>query len=428
VTQAAAAPEVAPEAVPAPPTMRNRYDVIVVGGGIVGLATAYRLLQQRPHLRLAILEKEPELATHQSGHNSGVLHAGLYYVPGSLKARLCREGKQMVQQFADEHGIRYELCGKVVVALDESELERLENIRVRAEQNGVEGLRQISGDEMRELEPHCLGIRALHSPKTGIINFREVALAIADEVRALGGEIHTSSPVTAIEERRNGHLRFTVRGSDGVERDVIARNGITCAGVYSDRVAAMTDDAGDERIVPFRGDYYTLTEDARYLCRSLIYPVPDPAFPFLGVHLTKRVDGEVWAGPNAVLAFSREGYGRADISPKDLFNALTYRGFQRLATKYLGTGLAEMWRDFNKAAFLKALQRMTPDLRGNQLIWGPSGVRAQSLKRDGKMVDDFSLAQSGRLMHVRNAPSPAATASLAIGKHLSGLAIEQFGI
>lgn len=408
--------------------MRDRYDLIVVGGGIVGLATSYRLLQARPHLRLAILEKEPELATNQSGHNSGVLHAGLYYVPGSLKARLCREGKQMVQEFADEHGIRYELCGKVVVALDETELERLENIRIRAEANGVEGLRQIGGEELREIEPHCLGIRALHSPRTGIIDFRQVALAIADEVRALGGEIFTSSPVTGIEERRDGDLRFTVRGADGVERDVLARNGITCAGIYSDRVAAMTGDEGDERIVPFRGDYYTLTEDARHLCRSLIYPVPDPSFPFLGVHLTKRIDGQVWAGPNAVLAFSRDGYARSDIRPRDLAGALTYPGFIRLATKYLGTGLAEFWRDLSKQAFLKALQKMTPDLRGDQLIWGPSGVRAQSLKRDGKMVDDFSLAQSGRLMHVRNAPSPAATASLAIGRHLSGLAIDQFGI
>ena len=404
---------------------RERYDLAIVGGGIVGLATSYRLLQKRPDLRLVILEKEAEVATHQSGHNSGVLHAGLYYVPGSLKARLCREGKQMVQDFADAHGIKYELCGKVVVALDETELERLENIRVRAEANGVEGLRAISGDELREIEPHCLGVRALHSPRTGIINFREVALAIADEVRAMGGEIRTSSPVTGIEER-NDELILTVRSADGVERDVRADHVIMCAGVYSDRVAAMTGDAADERIVPFRGDYYTLTEDARYLCRSLIYPVPDPSFPFLGVHLTKRIDGQVWAGPNAVLAFSREGYARSDINPKDLFAALTFRGFQRLATKFLGTGLAEMYRDFSKRAFLAALQRMTPDLRGDQLIWGPSGVRAQSLKRDGKMVDDFSLAQSGRLMHVRNAPSPAATASLAIGNHLSGLALDQF--
>ena len=407
--------------------MSARHDVVIVGGGIVGLATAYRLLQQRPDLRLAILEKESEVAVHQSGHNSGVLHAGLYYVPGSLKARLCREGKAMVQQFAEAHGIRYELCGKVVVALEESELQRLENIRVRAVENGVEGIREISGDELREIEPACLGVRALHSPKTGIINFREVAFAIADEVRALGGEIHLNSPVTAIEERHD-QLILTVRSSDGVERDVTAEHVITCAGVYSDRVAAMTNDAADERIIPFRGDYYTLTEDARHLCRTLIYPVPDPSFPFLGVHLTKRIDGQVWAGPNAVLAFARDGYGRADFNPKDLFAALSYRGFQRLATKFLGTGLAEMWRDWYKPAFLAALQRMTPDLRGDQLIWGPSGVRAQSLKRDGKMVDDFSLAESGRLMHVRNAPSPAATASLAIGLHLSGRAIERFGL
>ena len=407
--------------------MSTRYDVVIVGGGIVGLATAYQLLQQRPELRLAILEKESEVAVHQSGHNSGVLHAGLYYVPGSLKARLCREGKAMVQEFAEEHGIRYELCGKVVVALQDSELERLENIRVRAVANGVEGIREITGDELREKEPHCLGVRALHSPKTGIINFREVAFAIADEVRAMGGEIRLSSPVTAIEERGD-ELILTVRASDGVERDVLAEHVITCAGVYSDRLAAMTGDAADERIVPFRGDYYTLTEDARHLCRSLIYPVPDPSFPFLGVHLTKRIDGQVWAGPNAVLAFARDGYARSDFNPKDLFAALTYRGFQRLAVKFLGTGMAEMWRDLSKNAFLAALQKMTPELRGDQLIWGPSGVRAQSLKSDGKMVDDFSLAESGRLMHVRNAPSPAATASLAIGLHLSGRAIERFGL
>jgi len=407
--------------------MTDRFDLLVVGGGIVGLATTLQLLRQRPSLRVLILEKEAEVATHQSGHNSGVLHAGLYYTPGSLKARLCTEGKAAVEAYATEKGIPFELCGKLVVALDESELGRFEALKARATANNVPGLRVVGPEEIREIEPHAAGILALHSPKTGIINFQRIARAYADDVRALGAEIRTDSRVSSITERPR-EMVVTVRGKDGVERDVIGRNVITCAGLQSDKVAGMTGDGGNERIVPFRGDYYTLTPDARHLCKGLIYPVPDPSFPFLGVHFTKRIDGEVWAGPNAVLAFAREGYARSDISPRQLASVLAYRGFQRLAVKYLRTGLAEMWRDFWKPAFLHEMQRYVPEIRSDQIFFGPSGVRAQSLRSDGSMVDDFSLAESEHVIHVRNAPSPAATASLAIGSELANRAIARFGL
>ena len=399
---------------------RDRVDVAIIGGGIVGLATAYRLLERRPDLRLAILEKEAEVATHQSGHNSGVLHAGLYYTPGSLKERLCREGKAAVQAFATEHGIPFESCGKVVVALDESELERFESLRERAEANRVPGLEVIGPERLREIEPHVAGIKALWSPTTGIIDFRRVALAIADEVRARGGVIHTSRAVTGITERGNEQVLATNRG------ELVARDVIACAGLQADRVAAMTGDPTKERIVPFRGDYYTLTPDARRLVRGLIYPVPDPRFPFLGVHFTKRIDGEVWAGPNAVLAFAREGYRRLQVNPRDLAGVLTDRGFLRLATKFWRTGAAEMWRDISKGAFLAEMRRFVPEIRADQIVFGPSGVRAQALDPDGTLVDDFRLGGSRHVLHVRNAPSPAATAALAIGRELAGRATERF--
>ena len=405
--------------------MSDRFDLVVVGGGIVGLATTLQLLRRLPDLRVVILEKEPEVAMHQSGHNSGVLHAGLYYVPGSLKARLCTEGKAAIEAYATEKGIPFELCGKLVVALNEGELTRFETLKARATANNVPGLRDVGPEEIREIEPYAAGIRAIHSPKTGIIDFRRVALAYADDVRAMGAEIRTNSRVSGIEER-SGELIVTVSGRDGVEREVVGRNVISCAGLQSDQVAAMTGAGSAERIVPFRGDYYTLTPDARHLCRGLIYPVPDPSFPFLGVHFTKRIDGEVWAGPNAVLAFAREGYARSDISPRQLAGTLMYRGFQRLAIKYLKTGLAEMWRDFWKGAFLAEMQRYVPEIRGEQIFFGPSGVRAQSLRSDGSMVDDFSLGESAHVIHVRNAPSPAATASLAIGGELAQRAITRF--
>jgi len=291
--------------------MTDRFDVVVVGGGIVGLATAYRLVEARPGLRIAILEKEPELATHQTGHNSGVLHAGLYYPPGSLKARLCREGKAAVEAFATAHDIPFEHCGKLVVALEESELDRLTALRERALANGVPGLEEVGPERIRELEPHAAGIRGLWSPETGIVDFRRVALAMADDLRAQGVTILTGREVRGLDERGNEVIVATPAGE--VRADLV----VACAGLQADRVAALSGARDGPRIVPFRGDYYTLTADARGLVRGLIYPVPDPRFPFLGVHFTKRIDGAVWAGPNAVLAFAREGYRRRDIRPRE---------------------------------------------------------------------------------------------------------------
>ena len=397
--------------------MTESFDVTIVGGGIVGLATARRLQQRRPALKIAILEKEPELATHQTGHNSGVLHAGLYYQPGSLKARLCRDGKTQMEAFAEAHDIPVDHCGKLVVAADPSELARLDTLRDRAVANGVPGLEVVDRERIRELEPHAAGIRGLWSPRTGVIDFRRVALAMADELRAGGAEIRTGHTVSAIDVRPSEVVVTTGRG------DVTSRLVVTCAGLQADRVAALSGDTGGPSIVPFRGDYYTLSPQASGLVRGLIYPIPDPRFPFLGVHLTKRIDGSVIAGPNAVLAFAREGYRRRDVDARDLVAALTDRGFLRLAGRYLPTGIAEMWRDWSKSAFVQQLQRYVPELRPDQVTFGPSGVRAQALARNGTLVDDFAFSGGPRVLHVRNAPSPAATSSLAIG---SVLAYEAF--
>jgi L-2-hydroxyglutarate oxidase LhgO len=399
--------------------MTDRYDVVVVGGGIVGLATSLRLLEARPGLRIAILEKEHELATHQSGHNSGVLHAGLYYAPGSLKARLCREGKVALEAFAAAHDIPFEHCGKLVVALDETELDRLAALRERALANGVPGIEEVGPERMRELEPHAAGIRGLWSPRTGIVDFRRVALAMASDLRELGVTILTGREVRGLDERGDEVIVATTAG------DVRAGLVVACAGLQADRVAALSGARDGPRIVPFRGDYYTLTPDARRLVRGLIYPVPDPRFPFLGVHFTKRIDGQVWAGPNAVLAFAREGYRRRDVRPLELLSTVTDRGFLRLASRYLRTGLGEMWRDWWKPAFVRELQRYVPEVHADQLVFGPSGVRAQALAHDGTLVDDFDLGGSARILHVRNAPSPAATSSLAIGGMLATAALER---
>jgi L-2-hydroxyglutarate oxidase len=402
----------------------DRVDVAIIGGGIVGLATAHLLLETRPGLRVAVLEKEAELATHQSGHNSGVIHAGIYYAPGSLKATLCREGKAKLERFAADHGIAFRHPGKLVMALRDDEAPRLEALCERATANGVEGLEILGPERIRELEPHVAGVRALWSPTTGIIDFRAVALAYAEEARVRGADIHLDRAVTSIDERGDGVVLGTTRG------ELQANNVIACAGLQADRVAALTGERGPDvpRIVPFRGDYYTLTPDARHLVGRLIYPLPDPQFPFLGVHFTPRIDGEVLAGPNAVLAFAREGYRRRDLNLRDLGSTLAFRGFQRLAIRYLRTGLAEMRRDWSKRAFLGELQRYVPELRSDQIVFGPSGVRAQALDRNGQLLDDFSLGGSRRVLHVRNAPSPAATASLAIGRVLVETAVERFDL
>jgi (S)-2-hydroxyglutarate dehydrogenase len=401
--------------------MTDRADLVVVGGGIVGLATAYRLLEARPGLRLVVLEKEERLAAHQTGRNSGVIHSPNTYAPGSLKARLCAEGMRAALAFADEHGIPYEICGELIVATEENELPRLAAIAERASANGV-ALRELGPDEMREVEPEVRGLRGLHVPGTGIIDWGQFALALADAVRTRGGEIRTGAEVTAIAGTPDGLVLQATVGT------VATRDLVTCAGLHADRLAAMTGHAGGIRIIPFRGDYAVLRPGARHFCRTLIYPVADPRFPFLGVHLTRRINGEVWAGPNAVLAYAREGYRRRDVDVREVAGILGDRGFLRLAGRYWQTGAAELLRDLSLRRFLGALQRYTPGLTLADLAWGPSGIRAQALRRNGTLVEDFAIAGGPHVLHVVNAPSPAATASLAIGRELATRAVERFGI
>jgi L-2-hydroxyglutarate oxidase LhgO len=411
--------------VPGPEPDADRHaDVLVIGAGIVGLATALRLLQVRPGLRVQVVDKEPAIARHQTGHNSGVVHAGLYYEPGSLKATLCREGKRDLEAYCASSGIPVERTGKLVIAVDADDLPRLAALRERATANEVPGLEEVGPERIAELEPHATGVRGLWSPETGIVDFARVAHAFAADVERRGGRIETGRAVEGIARRGDDMLVTTSRG------DIVARRVIACAGLQSDRLAALSGDADPDRprIVPFRGQYCTLRPEASHLVRGLIYPVPDPRFPFLGVHLTKRIDGRVLAGPNAVLATAREGYGRRDVAPRDVVGTLAYPGFLRLAGQYWRTGAAELWRDWSRRAFVADLRRYVPALAPEHLEWGPSGVRAQALAPDGRLVDDFLLAGSDRVLHVLNAPSPAATSSLAIGRVLARRAIERFGL
>jgi L-2-hydroxyglutarate oxidase LhgO len=382
------------------------------------------LLERRPDLDLILLEKEAALASHQTGHNSGVVHAGLYYEPGSLKARLCREGKRDLEDWCAAHDIQVERTGKLVVAVEEAELPRLAWLRERAVANGVLGLEEVGPERIRELEPHAVGLRALWSPETAVTDFPVVARSFASEVAARGGRIETAREVLGLARHGEELMVTTTRG------DLVARRLVACAGLQADRVAAMDGAVGADgtRIVPFRGDYFKLTPEARHLVRGLIYPVPDPRLPFLGMHLTRRIDGEVLAGPNAVLATAREGYGRGDISWRDLRETVAYPGFIRLARRFWRTGAAEIWRDRWKGAFLADLRRYVPALAPQHLLRGPSGVRAQALRRDGSFVDDFLLVGSDRVLHVLNAPSPAATSSLAIGRVLAEEAIGRFSL
>jgi (S)-2-hydroxyglutarate dehydrogenase len=399
----------------------SRHDAIIVGGGIVGLAVALEITRRFRRLRLLLLEKEDGVAQHQSGHNSGVIHSGVYYKPGSLKARLCVEGAHAMVEFCREHGIPYQVCGKVIVATHAEEFSRLEELRRRGEANGLSGLRLIGADELHAIEPHANGLRALVVPSTGITDYAAVCRKYAELVRAQGGTILTSTAVTGLRQL-TGEVVVETTGPSFSTTHLI-----NCAGLFSDRISRMAGVKPDVMIVPFRGEYYDLVPERSSLVRALVYPVPDPRFPFLGVHFTRRVNGSVDAGPNAVLAFRREGYRRTDFNLHDLASSLAFPGFWRMAAKHWRSGLDEFHRSFSKPAFVRALQRLVPEVREQDLVPSGSGVRAQALKRDGTLEDDFQFVPSGKILHVLNVPSPAATASIPIGRVIGDMAAQRFG-
>ena len=388
-------------------------DLVIVGGGIVGLATAYSVLSQSPNKKVIVLEKESTLGAHQTGHNSGVIHSGLYYKPGSQKAKNCLDGYNSILRFCSEFDIPHEVCGKIVVATSAQETEQLEALRQRGEQNGLTGIRRLSSGEIREIEPHCAGIAGLFVKQTGIVDYSAMTNRLAERITSLGGQVLTNQKVTEISNSTNS----TIVSTSSLEFS--AKSVVTCGGLFSDRLAMLTEPKLDLRIVPFRGEYFELKKSATHLVRNLIYPVPDPNFPFLGVHFTRRIDGSIECGPNAVLAFAREGYRKTDISIRDFTQTLAWPGFQKVARKYWRTGLGEYHRSFSKSAFVKALQKLVPDITTADLQPAGAGVRAQACSRDGGLLDDFEIRQFGRVIHVCNAPSPAATASLSIGQAIA---------
>lgn len=400
----------------------SKHDITIVGAGIVGLATAMALVKRRPDLRLVVLDKEDHVAAHQTGNNSGVIHAGLYYKPGSLKAQMAVEGARRMVEFCREHDLPHELIGKVVVAMTEEELPRLEELYRRGTANGVPGLIEITGDQIREYEPHAVGIAGLWSPNTGIVDYKAVTLKYAEIVEAGGGEIRLNTKVIGIEEHPGELVVQTTSNA------VHTRTLINCGGLQSDLIAKMMGDTRGLRIVPFRGEYYKLAPQAEALVRGLIYPVPDPRFPFLGVHFTKKIEGSVEAGPNAVLAFAREAYQKTDISLGYMLRLLAFPGFWIMAAKYWRMGLGEMYRSWNKRAFVRALQQLLPELGMEDVAPGGAGIRAQAMDSQGKLLDDFSFIEAPNAIHVLNAPSPAATASLVIGEAIADKALETFGL
>lgn len=391
-----------------------KYDVVIIGAGLVGLATAYHIQLKEPQSKILILEKENCIAQHQSSHNSGVIHSGIYYKPGSLKATNCIEGYSSIINFAEKFGISYELCGKLIVATDTDELGALNNIYKRGTENGLQNLRYLSREEFREIEPHCEGVKALKVPQTGIIDFPGIARQLRILFEEAGGELQLGQEVVRICERDEIIIQTKTA-------EFKAKKLISCAGLYSDKVAQMTTHQNDFIIVPFRGEYYKLKENKKFLVKNLIYPVPDPNFPFLGVHFTRMIDGAIEAGPNAVLAFKREGYRFSDFNFSETFDTFSYPGFWKIAAKYGKTGLGEIHRSLSKAAFTKALQKLMPEIQENDLMPGGAGVRAQALRRDGSLIDDFDIVKKGNIVHVRNAPSPAATSCLSIGRKIANL-------
>lgn len=403
---------------PTPSHPNETADIAVVGAGIVGLATAWQLCRRQPDLRIVVVDKEQALASHQSGNNSGVLHAGIYYTPGSLKAQLCVRGKAMIEKYAADRGVPVETNGKLVVATSEDELDRLHALAERAEANGVPGARLIGPAELREREPAAEGVAALWSPYTGVIDFPAVCRALAEDIEAAGGSVRTGWPVSEIVP--TGASSVEVRGPRNVIR---ARTAVVCAGVQADRLAGSA--AGDARIVPFRGSWYELTGPAADAVRGNIYPVPDPRFPFLGVHVTRRIDGSVWAGPNAFLTLNREGRRRTSVRPRDARDALTFGGLWRFAARNVRSAGPELTHELSRRSYAAEVARYLPGVEPRHLARGPAGIRAQAMLRDGRLVDDFLIREDGRVLHVLSAPSPAATASLAIGETLADLAMER---
>jgi (S)-2-hydroxyglutarate dehydrogenase len=395
-------------------------DIIIIGGGIVGLATAFRLKEANPNLSVTLLEKENKVAAHQTGNNSGVIHSGLYYKPGSLKAINCITGYQMMIDFAKKYDIPFNLCGKVVVATHKDELERLENLYQRGLANGLHQIKKLSLEELKAIEPHVDGIAGIQVPYTGIIDYKAVSNKLAQLFEAMGGCISLNQKVINIKNTSN--YSEIITETSAFQTKLV----INCAGLYSDKIAAINQPNINLRIIPFRGEYFMLKPEKRHLVKTLIYPVPDPNFPFLGVHFTNRIDGGVEAGPNAVFAFKKEGYEKWDTDFKELLEALTWPGFQKVAFKYWKTGLGEYYRSFSKKAFTKALQRLVPEIQENDLIPTHAGVRAQACDREGGLLDDFMIVEDTFSIHVGNAPSPAATSSLSIGKTISELALKRF--
>jgi L-2-hydroxyglutarate oxidase len=384
-------------------------DLVIIGGGIVGLATGYRFLERFPGKRVTVLEKEPTIALHQTGRNAGVLHSGIYYRPGSLKAQNCRAGKLAMEEFCQREGIPFKICGKVIVAIEESELPRMEKILENGKANGVV-CERIDAARLKELEPHAAGIAAIHIPESGIVDYQHVARRLAELIEAHGSKIITGARVTAVRRHQKLALVETTAGEYPAEQVV------NCAGLYSDRVTRLSGAQPASKIIPFRGEFYLVRPEAHHLVRMLIYPVPDPRYPFLGVHFTRRIDGRVECGPNAVLAFAREGYRNTTVNLRDMAETLGYRGFWRLARRYWRIGADEMRRSFSKRAFVRAAQRLVPEIEPDHFEWAPAGVRAQAVAPDGSMVDDFVITETERVVNVENAPSPAATASLNIGR------------
>lgn len=392
-------------------------EIVIIGSGIVGVSTAYQLNKLQPNWKIKVIEKESQVASHQTGHNSGVIHSGIYYKPGSLKAQNCIRGYDFLLDFCREKNIAFEICGKVIVALNENQLEALDKLYKRGVENGLEGLEYLNSNQIKEIEPHCNGIKGIRVPQTGIVAYKTVTEEMRKELEASDAvEFFFNEKVLSFNDE------YTQTTKQMVKSDLV----INCAGLYCDKIAELAGEKLDVRIIPFRGEYYTISPKKAHLVKNLIYPVPDSNFPFLGVHFTRRITGEIEAGPNAVFAFKREGYKKSDVSLSETFQSLFWRGFQKVAFKYWKTGIGEFYRSFSKSAFTRALQELVPEIQKEDLEVAPAGVRAQACDRDGNLIDDFYIQESERFIHVLNAPSPAATSSLSIGLTIAEKVVERF--